>query len=50
MYAAKYGHLKMAKLLIKEGADAQKTYKERTALTYAEKYHKENVYTYLKSL
>lgn len=37
MYAAKYGHLKIE-------------YKERTALTYASKYNKEDVYSYLKSL
>jgi ankyrin repeat protein len=50
MYAAKYGHLKIAKLLIKEGADTQKKYKGRTALAYASKYNKDAVYTYLKSL
>lgn len=51
MYAAKYGQLEMAQLLIKAGADY--TYlnsKGRSAKDYSKKYKQKEIYQYFKSL
>jgi len=51
MYAAKYGQLEMAKLLIKSGADHKYiNRKGRTAKDYSKKYRQKQVYLYFKSL
>ena len=51
MYAAKYGKLNMAKKLIKAGAKLNtESYNGRTAIDYAKKFEKREVYKYLKSL
>jgi len=61
MHAAKYGHLEVAKLLVAKGADVKYAYKGpetsingpakgETALSYAEKYHRQAIVDYLKSI
>jgi len=51
MYAAKYGHLDIAKLLLKSGAKKDLlSPKGKTALDYAKKYEQEAIISFLKSI
>ncbi len=51
MYAAKYGQLEMAQLLIKAGADySYVNSKGRSAKDYSKKYKQKEIYQYFKSL
>lgn len=48
MYAAKYGELEAAKVLVKAGADVGLKNREgKTALDYARKYEKKELIDYL---
>lgn len=51
MYAVKYGNLKMAKALVKYGANAKtENSSGRTALDYAKRYEHKELQNYLESL
>jgi len=51
MYAIKYGDIDLVKTLIKNGADASQLSKQgKSALQYARKYEKKDVYDYLNTL
>lgn len=51
MYAVKYGNLKMAKALVKSGANVKSENSSgRTALDYAKRYEQKELQSYLESL
>lgn len=51
MYAIEYGSLDIVKSLIEKGADLnQKSSQGKTALEYARKFEKREIYDYIKSL